>query len=85
MTNKTSILALAAALTTVSIVASPALAQSFNPRDGTANVMPFAYGANGARQSSPVPENSQIAVGRSGLNAYATVPHTHVKHNHGQQ
>jgi hypothetical protein len=82
--TKKSILALVAALTTASIVAAPALAQSFNPRDGTGNMMPFAYGANGARQMTPVPENSQVA-GRSGLNAYATVPHTHVKRDHGQR
>ncbi|HEY2534271.1 MAG TPA: hypothetical protein VGJ20_41195 [Xanthobacteraceae bacterium] len=82
--TKKSILALIAALTTASIVASPALAQSFNPRDGTGNMMPFAYGQNGSRQMTPAPENNQIAVGSSGLNAYATVRHTHVKRDHGQ-
>lgn len=49
MTN-ISKLALAAALVAVS-VASPALAQSFNPRDGTGNVMPLQYQNDGGRSA----------------------------------
>lgn len=45
---KMSKLALTAALVAVS-VASPALAQSFNPRDGTGNVMPLQYQTDGGR------------------------------------
>jgi hypothetical protein len=69
MINKSK-LALIAAIAAVSI-ASPALAQSFNPRDGTANVLPFSYGPGGTR----------VAVGsaaprlyRSGEHAFAMVP-----------
>jgi hypothetical protein len=45
---KMSKFALVAALVAVS-VASPALAQSFNPRDGTGNVMPLQYQTDGGR------------------------------------
>ena len=41
-------LALVAAVTAVTI-ASPALAQSFNPRDGTGNALPLQYQADGDR------------------------------------
>ena len=41
--TQTSKLALIAALAAMSI-ASPALAQSFNPRDGTGNELPLQYG-----------------------------------------
>jgi hypothetical protein len=59
-------LALAAALVAVS-VASPALAQSFNPRDGTGNVMPLQYQADGGRTAwtgEPAKQqaNRQVAV-----------------------
>jgi hypothetical protein len=43
-------LALIAALAAVT-VASPALAQSFNPRDGTGNSMPLQYQADGGRSA----------------------------------
>lgn len=59
-------------------VASPALAQSFDPADGTGNVLPFAYRPSATRQRSVVvaPQNGQIATGRSGLHAFARVPQT---------
>jgi hypothetical protein len=61
---KISKLALAAALVAVSI-ASPALAQSFNPRDGTGNVMPLQYQTDGGRTawtSEPGKQaNTQVA------------------------
>lgn len=61
---------LIAALAAVSI-ASPAFAQAFNPRDGTANVLPFSYGPGGSRMylGSAAPSQNQ-----SGLNAFAMVP-----------
>jgi hypothetical protein len=31
-------------------VTSPALAQSYNPADGTGNVLPFSFGPGGAKQ-----------------------------------
>lgn len=63
-------LALIAAVTAVT-VASPALAQSFNPRDGTGNVMPLQYqGGDGGRTAwmrSPASRaNAQVAVRRNG-------------------
>jgi hypothetical protein len=56
-------LALAAALIGAS-VASPALAQSFNPRDGTGNVMPLQYqGTDGGRTAwTTTPRNQQANV-----------------------
>jgi hypothetical protein len=63
-------LTLIAAIAAVSI-ASPAFAQSFNPRDGTANVMPFSYGPGGSRvfigSAAPVQNPN-------GLNSFAMVP-----------
>ena len=63
---KMSKLAFAAALVAVS-VASPALAQSFNPRDGTGNVMPLQYQADGGRTAwtaapGNLQANTQVAV-----------------------
>ena len=57
---KMSKLALAAALVVVS-VASPALAQSFNPRDGTGNVMPLQYQADGGRTAWTSEQGKQRA------------------------
>ena len=57
---KMSKLALAAALVAVS-VASPALAQSFNPRDGTGNVMPLQYQGDGGRTAWTATLGSQQA------------------------
>jgi hypothetical protein len=61
--TKMSKLALAAALIAASI-ASPALAQSFNPRDGTGNVMPLQYqGTDGGRTAwTSTPRNEQANV-----------------------
>ena len=57
---KMSKLALAAALVAAT-VASPALAQSFNPRDGTGNVMPLQYQNDGGRTAwTAEPGNRQI-------------------------
>ena len=66
---KMSKLALVAALVAVS-VASPALAQSFNPRDGTGNVLPLQYQNDGGRtawMAEPGNQraNTQVAVRKS--------------------
>ena len=77
MINKSK-LALAAVVGVLSI-ASPALAQSYNPGDGTANALSFSYGPGGAKQRWTVvaPVNQQVAaVRRNGLGAYAMMPRT---------
>ncbi len=68
--NRMSKLALIAAVAAVSI-ASPALAQSFNPRDGGANTLPFSYGAGGSRvyMGSGTPSQEQ-----NGLHSFASIP-----------
>ena len=59
--TQTSKLVLIAALVAMS-VASPALAQSFNPRDGTGNELPLQYGADGGRNAWVAPsQNDQVA------------------------
>ena len=60
----------------VMTVASPALAQSYDPADGTGNVLPFAFGPGATKQRRTVvaSQNDQIAAGRSGLHAFARVP-----------
>jgi hypothetical protein len=49
MINKSKFIMIAAVMTIA--VASPALAQSFSPGDGTGNVLPFAYGPGGTKLS----------------------------------
>jgi len=66
---KISKLALVAAIAAVSI-ASPAFAQAFNPRDGTANVLPFSYGPGGTRIFAGAASSQD----RNGLHAFAMVP-----------
>jgi hypothetical protein len=77
-------LALIAAIAAVSI-ASPAFAQSFNPRDGTGNELPFSYGPGAARifEGSAAPQQNQnglhsfamVPRDQSGLHSFAMVPH----------
>jgi len=63
-------LAVIAALAAVSF-ASPALAQAFDARAGTGNVLPFSYGPGGTRQSwTVVPPNSQIVAPSIGRGLY---------------
>lgn len=61
------------------IIATPALAQSFDPESGTGNVLPFSY-APDAVQNSKVAvrqaSHSKIAARQSGLHAFAMVPGT---------
>ena len=71
-------LALIAAIA-VMTVASPALAQSYNPADGTGNVLPFAFGPGATKQRWTVvaPQNDQndrVATRQSGLHAFAMAP-----------
>jgi len=47
MINKSKFFMIAAVMTIA--VTSPAFAQSFNPGDGTGNVLPFAYGPGGTK------------------------------------
>jgi hypothetical protein len=62
----------------VMTVASPALAQSYNPADGTGNVLPFSFGPGGAKQRWTVvaPQNDRVATRQSGLHAFARAPRT---------
>jgi hypothetical protein len=63
---KISKLTFAAALAAVT-VAAPALAQSFNPRDGTGNELPLQYRADGGRNDWTVTQpNAQVAARKSG-------------------
>jgi hypothetical protein len=57
-------------LTTVAVLtvfATPAFAQSFDPDNGTGNVLSFSY-------KPTAPQNDKIAIGRSGLHSFAMVP-----------
>ena len=51
--------------------ASPAFAQSFNRSDGTGNELPSYYDSSGGLHAGIVPQQKQLAVHRSGLNAFA--------------
>jgi hypothetical protein len=54
-------------LAVLTVVATPAFAQSFDPDNGTGNVLSFS--------SAPTtPHNNKLVVRRSGLNAFAKVP-----------
>ena len=69
-------LALIAAIAAAGI-ASPALAQSFDPEAGSGNVAPFSYGPDPVqRDAVAVRPSSQgkIAARRNGLHAFAMVP-----------
>jgi hypothetical protein len=67
MTNKSKLIIIAAIASLG--IASPAIAQSFDPDAGTGNVLAFGY-------TSPASGHRSIAVRRSGLEAYAMVPRT---------
>jgi hypothetical protein len=61
--SKLTLIAAVAAIT----VAAPALAQSFNPRDGTGNVMPLQYQADGGRNAWTAPQaDVQVAARKNG-------------------
>lgn len=71
MLTKSTLIA-AVAVATISI-ASPAFAQSFNRSDGTGNELPSYYDRDGGLHlgAAPRESNTQIAVKRGGLNAFA--------------
>jgi hypothetical protein len=69
-------LALIAAIAAAGI-ASPALAQSFDPEAGSGNVAPFSYAPNPAPSDTFFARQGRrgkIAARRSGLHAFAMVP-----------
>ena len=74
--TKFSTLAVIAAVA-ASGIASPALAQSFDPEAGSGNVLSFSYGPVAA-QNDPVavrPANpGKVAARHNGLHAFAMVP-----------
>ncbi len=73
--TKISTLAVIAAVATAGI-ASPALAQSFDPEAGSGNVVPFSY-APIAAQNDPVAVRQSShanAARQNGLHAFAMVP-----------
>ena len=43
-----------ATLAVLSVIATPAFAQSFNPEAGTGNVLPSYYGPDGALHAGPL-------------------------------
>jgi hypothetical protein len=54
-------------LAVLTVFATPAFAQSFDPDTGTGNVVTFAH--------TPIaPQNDKVAVARSGLHSFAMVP-----------
>jgi hypothetical protein len=71
MLTKSTLIA-AVAVATISI-ASPAFAQSFSRSWGTGNELPTYYDHEGGLHLGAAPQesNTQIAVKRSGLNAFA--------------
>ena len=56
-------------LAVLAVIATPAFAQSFDPDNGTGNVLTF-----GAKQTAP--QNDKITVRQSGIRAYGMVPRT---------
>jgi hypothetical protein len=68
-----------------SVLASPAFAQAYDPREGTGNVLPFSYGPGSTRHGpgDPLTINSQggqLAAGESGLYAFARAPRVRSKY-----
>jgi hypothetical protein len=67
-------LIVAAAIAALSF-SSPAFAQVFSGSLGTGNVQPSYYDSNGGLHEGTATQQNQIAVHRSGLSAFARVPH----------
>ena len=61
------------ALAVLTVFATPAFAQSFDPDSGTGNVLTF-----GAEPTAL--QNDKITVHQGGMRAYGTVPRTHTAH-----
>ena len=76
-------LALIAAIAAAGI-ASPALAQSFDPEAGSGNVVPFSFAPSSAQNDTvAVRQDSQgkIAAHLNGLHAFAMVPRSAAENN----
>jgi hypothetical protein len=71
MLTKSKIAVIAAVLGMVSV--SSASAQSFNRPEGTGNELPSYYDSQGGLHMGYAPAQSQVAVQRSGLNAFASI------------
>jgi hypothetical protein len=71
MLTKSKIAVIAAALGLLS--ASPALAAAFDNDYGTGNELPSYYDSQGGLHMGYAPAQSQVAVHRSGLNAFASI------------
>ena len=56
-------------LAALTVIAMPAFAQSFDPDNGSGNVLSFS-------NAPTPPHNNKIVVRRSGLNAFGMVPRT---------
>ena len=56
-------------LATLIVIVTPAFAQSFDPDNGTGNIVPTL----GSKPTAPVVD--KITVRHSGIRAYAMVPH----------
>jgi hypothetical protein len=69
MLTKSKIAVIAAVL----VSASPAFAQSFNRPEGTGNELPSYYDSQGGLHMGSAPAQIQVAVHRSGLNAFASI------------
>ena len=67
-------LVVAAAIATFGL-SSPAFAQAFDDSWGTGNVLPSYYDSNGGLHEGTATQQNKIAVHRSGLSAFARVPH----------
>jgi hypothetical protein len=63
-------------LAVLAVIATPAFAQSFDPDNGTGNVLSF-----GAKSTAP--QNDKIAVRQSGMRAYGMVPAHVTRHKKG--
>jgi hypothetical protein len=71
MVTKSKIAVIAAVLGLLS--ASPAFAQAFDNDYGTGNEVPTYYDSQGGLHMGNAPAQSQVAVHRSGLNAFASI------------
>ncbi|MGB9273170.1 MAG: hypothetical protein WCB74_28680 [Pseudolabrys sp.] len=62
------------ALAALTVIATPAFAQSFDPDNGTGNIV-LSFGSK-----PTAPLNGKIMVRHSGIRAYAMVPRTRSAH-----
>jgi hypothetical protein len=74
MINRSKLVAIVA-LAAASLAAAPALAQSFDPQEGTGNQLPFAYQADGSEAGSHYANAG--ATRRTGMDSFAMEPRAH--------